>query len=234
MKFRNIFWIIFFGMRTICVKFIFCKYLPECKKDNTAAAKSCPTICQNFWKKRSNIPSSPSDLDCAFEREWSLLLLLCKNEPMIVAFPPSPHGPLTQSPFPFPNCLRKWTNFYNTPLQCWLLYPLLFAILCHYHAFSLYFSSLFFDLSFGRKIFVFLSSAGSQIDFDLCCQNTSTWCNSSLISFFTPFILSTFCPNRSCTKAANFPCLASSMVLVLPNVRLLHAICHDPKLYFKI
>ena len=35
----------FLGMRTICVKFIFFKHLPECKTDNIASVTSCPTIC---------------------------------------------------------------------------------------------------------------------------------------------------------------------------------------------
>ena len=87
----------------------------------------------------------------ASERERSLLFLLYKGEPRIVPSPPSSHGPLTQSPFPCPIGWKKWTNFYSTPLQCWLLYPLLFAILHPYHATLLYCSSFFFNLPFGGK-----------------------------------------------------------------------------------
>ena len=59
----------FLGMTTICVKFIFLKYLPECKADNTAMVTSSPTMCQNFWKKKGDIPSSPGDFDgCMLKR----------------------------------------------------------------------------------------------------------------------------------------------------------------------
>ena len=91
----------------------------------------------------------------AFEKERSLLLLLCKDEPRIMPSPLSPHGPLTQSPFPCPIGWRKWTNFYSTPLQFWLLYPLLFAILHHYHATPLYCSSFFFDSPFSGRTLCF-------------------------------------------------------------------------------
>ena len=63
------------------------------------------------------------------------------------------------------------------------------------------------------KNFVFLFPASSQIDLNFCHQKPSSWCSSSLISFFTTFILSTFCPKPPCTKSANSLCSASNMVL---------------------
>ena len=98
---------------------------------------------------------------------------------------------------------------------------------CHTPSLSYNHSISFFLhlwLALWWKNFVFLSLASSQIDLDLCRQKTSSWCSSSLISFFTPFILSTFCPKPPRNKSANSLCLASNMVLVLSKVRLLHAI----------
>ena len=98
---------------------------------------------------------------------------------------------------------------------------------CHTPSLSYNHSISFFLhlwLALWWKNFVFLSLASSQIDLDLCRQKTSSWCSSSLISFFTPFILSIFCPNPPRIKSANSPCLASNLALVLPKVYLLHAI----------
>lgn len=98
---------------------------------------------------------------------------------------------------------------------------------CHTTSLSYNPSILFFLhlwLALWWKTFVFLSLVGSKIDLNLCRQKTSSWCSSSLTSFFTPFILSIFYPNPPRIKSANSPCLASNLALVLPKVRLLHAI----------
>ena len=84
------------------------------------------------------------------------------------------------------------------------------------------------------KNFVFLFPASSQIDLNFCHQNPSSWCSSSLISFFTTFILSTFCPKPPCTKSANSLCSASNLVLLLPKVRLRPTPCYkiQPALFY--
>ena len=99
----------FIGMSTTSEKFIFHKYLPERKKDKTAIVTSCPTICYNLKKKKKKVTYHQVSVPWmgASKRGQSLILLRFKAEPMIVPFPPSPHGPLPQSPFPSPTCLRK-------------------------------------------------------------------------------------------------------------------------------
>ena len=45
----------FLGIGTIFVKFIFLKYLPKCRTDNTTKVTSSPIICQYFRKKKKTV-----------------------------------------------------------------------------------------------------------------------------------------------------------------------------------
>ena len=53
----------FLGISSIWVKFIFRRFLPEWRTNNTAEVTSSPTMLQKFWKKNGDIPSEPSTFD---------------------------------------------------------------------------------------------------------------------------------------------------------------------------
>ena len=77
----------FFGIRTMCVWFIFFSIWPECKTNKIASMISWPTICHYFWKKKGDIPTDPSAFDeCIWKRalrtssglyHWVSLSVIC-------------------------------------------------------------------------------------------------------------------------------------------------------------
>ena len=58
------------------------------------------------------------------------------------------------------------------------------------------------------KNVVFLSPVESQMERERWCQNTSSWCISSFISFLTSCILSKFSLYPAVISSSNSPCLA--------------------------
>ena len=104
--------------------------------------------------------------------------------------------------------LAIWSSFWHqTPI--WDVIPKIWFFLHRW-------------LALWWKNFVFLSPASNQIDLNLCCQQTSSWWRSSLISFFSALIVGWFAGLFCKANSSKVDYFSWILVLKFPTVFRLH------------